>query len=1098
MEGIIPLVLGLLVVIIVLPFVALVKASSLGGRIAQLESEIAELRRAVSGARFEAARPRPEPQRAPETLIEPPRPSATAPAEAPRPVEIPVQAEEPIEPEIPAYELEEEEEIEAPVPTSSRTGEWASVNYAQAARPSAPTAPSAPARPSRTNQEWEMLIGGNIFNRIGAIALLIGVAYLLKYSFEHNWITPWMRVTMGFGTGAVLLFLGSRFCKKEIPVFAQGLIGAGIAVLYLTAYASFNLYHLVSQPVAMALMAATTAIAVMQALKYDALAVSLIGLLGGFLTPLILSTDNAGGSSDAVGLFIYLALLDAGLLAVTLKKEDWAVMEVLTLAGTYLTYFIWHGKYYTPEQISATVPFLIVAWALFYALDLYRVTRQTNSHPDVRILVPIINSAAFYAGMYLDINSQHHNWMGLATFLIALTYFVTMLILIRKHASSLVSIQRYAVTAIALLAIGTGIQFTGFPRVALWAMEALGLTWCGVHWRSRYVWIPALGLFITALFGMLLAHHAFGYEPDAKFMVIWNERFMAYTVLAASMAIAAALLRKLEDELATPVAGMLNFVWCTVFAGCLTVETTDHFRKLIEMSVWHGDNDLPGLYRSMALAMVWTAFSLPLILAGLRKRVSEIVFAGTLLTMLAVGFVAVSSLYSTPNPALGALVNYRMMTFLTVIGALFVQQCWFRRWREGIAWAALPLGAFDFVISALGFEALTIEILAYFHRPNLHYTWGYGISTDLAQYLTLAIVWAIYSLPLVWHGLRRGYKVYTCMGAITLIAAVLFSMFPGIGSLDKEPLVPLVNYRLAAFLMVLAAMLIEKRLFQRRNEEYKWVEGTIGVFDLVIALYTFGVLTVEILAYYRRFELHMVPWESGIERELAQTLALASAWIAYSLPMVWQGLRRNSIIYQIIGLGALAAAIVNLAADAYSFQPAQSFAVLWNPRAAAYVLGVAGMLTAYRMLMRHADEHTWVTGARTVFRVVISLFIFELITVEIWDYFRHAMETSQFAQLQHFRGFRQAALSVAWVSYSIVLMSYGIWRRVPLIRMVALALFYLTIAKVFFFDLSHLETLYRIFSFIGLGLILLATSYLYQRFKSMIVDVPTTAEEGSV
>jgi uncharacterized membrane protein len=66
-------------------------------------------------------------------------------------------------------------------------------------------------------------------------------------------------------------------------------------------------------------------------------------------------------------------------------------------------------------------------------------------------------------------------------------------------------------------------------------------------------------------------------------------------------------------------------------------------------------------------------------------------------------------------------------------------------------------------------------------------------------------------------------------------------------------------------------------------------------------------------------------------------------------------------------------------------------------------------------------------------------------------------------------------------------MVVGIWRRRAGLRLVAMVLFGVTILKIFFYDLSFLQTLYRIFSFIGLGLILLAMSYLYQRYKGIIL-----------
>jgi uncharacterized membrane protein len=67
-------------------------------------------------------------------------------------------------------------------------------------------------------------------------------------------------------------------------------------------------------------------------------------------------------------------------------------------------------------------------------------------------------------------------------------------------------------------------------------------------------------------------------------------------------------------------------------------------------------------------------------------------------------------------------------------------------------------------------------------------------------------------------------------------------------------------------------------------------------------------------------------------------------------------------------------------------------------------------------------------------------------------------------------------------------MAFGFWRSARNLRVVAFVLFGITILKVFVYDLSFLERVYRIFSFIGLGVILLAVSYVYQRYKNVIFN----------
>ncbi|HMK39325.1 MAG TPA: DUF2339 domain-containing protein, partial [Bacteroidota bacterium] len=213
-------------------------------------------------------------------------------------------------------------------------------------RPPAPPAaalsmPPSPAK-SRTRGEWEALIGGKLLNRVGALALILGVGFFLQYAFANDWITEPVRVMIGVAVGLTLLAGAARSAARGFQIFAQGLVGAGIAILYLSAYASFNYYRLVTQPWAFLFMSAITVITFTQAFRYDSIVVALLGLLGGFLTPFLLST----GEVNPVGLFTYLALLDAGLLVVAWRREAWMSIEPLSMAGTYLIYALWLGEDY--------------------------------------------------------------------------------------------------------------------------------------------------------------------------------------------------------------------------------------------------------------------------------------------------------------------------------------------------------------------------------------------------------------------------------------------------------------------------------------------------------------------------------------------------------------------------------------------------------------------------------------------------------------------------------------------------------------------------------------------------------------------------------
>ncbi|MGB0524410.1 MAG: DUF2339 domain-containing protein [Flammeovirgaceae bacterium] len=79
-------------------------------------------------------------------------------------------------------------------------------------------------------------------------------------------------------------------------------------------------------------------------------------------------------------------------------------------------------------------------------------------------------------------------------------------------------------------------------------------------------------------------------------------------------------------------------------------------------------------------------------------------------------------------------------------------------------------------------------------------------------------------------------------------------------------------------------------------------------------------------------------------------------------------------------------------------------------------------------------------------------------------------------------------LSILWGVYSLFLIVLGIWKRKPHLRFAAMGLFGITLLKLFFYDLTNLNTLAKTIVFVCLGLLLLIISFLYNKFKNQIAD----------
>jgi uncharacterized membrane protein len=194
----------------------------------------------------------------------------------------------------------------------------------------------------KPKEEFESFVASNVLNKIGASALIIGMGFFLKYAFGQNWISPVVQIITGFVVSIGLLFGASYFNKTEkYKIFSQGIAGAGIAIFYLTIFSAYSFYQLFNYPVAFILMLITTVIAFSQSIKYNSITTAILGIIGSFLTPFIISSGN----SNSLGLLPYLIFLNVLVISLLSKKDSWKVLGIISVFITYLTYFSVHiGK----------------------------------------------------------------------------------------------------------------------------------------------------------------------------------------------------------------------------------------------------------------------------------------------------------------------------------------------------------------------------------------------------------------------------------------------------------------------------------------------------------------------------------------------------------------------------------------------------------------------------------------------------------------------------------------------------------------------------------------------------------------------------------
>jgi uncharacterized membrane protein len=348
-------ILGLLAFLPLLALIALARIGRLGARLRELEARFQTLETRLSAlvktTRTERSETAAEPLPVAPKVATVPAAAAPIPPE-PLPPKVPTVAPaaaasippEPLPPKVPTSPAAPEPPFRAPRPET---------------KPPEPKG-SVPTPPRTPPFDWESLLGLKGAAWAGGTALVIAALLLAKLAIEKGVITPELRVVLMLGTGVASLVWAEVSLRKGYATTANAVSGAGIAILYVALFAAHALYHLFSLPLTFALMALVTGVAGLVAVRYDALFTALLGLLGGFATPVLLST----GEDHPIGLFSYILLLNVGLLAVV-RQRGWPALTLLSCLATLFMEIGWFATFMAPEKLAVGLSIFLI-FGLFY------------------------------------------------------------------------------------------------------------------------------------------------------------------------------------------------------------------------------------------------------------------------------------------------------------------------------------------------------------------------------------------------------------------------------------------------------------------------------------------------------------------------------------------------------------------------------------------------------------------------------------------------------------------------------------------------------------------------------------------------------------
>jgi len=361
----------------------------------------------------------------------------------------------------------------------------------------APT-PLTSGPPRLRSESLESQFGTRVLSKVAIVLLLIGAAWFLKWAFENRWIGPAGRVVAGLVAGAGVVVWSERFRRQSLSGFSYALKAVGSGVLYLSLWAAFQVYHLIPASADLLAMIAITATIAFLAYSQDAELLAGLALLGGYLTPALLST----GGDHEVFLFTYLFLFAAAVLSLLIVKP-WSRLLLGAFPATVVYFIAWYSQHFAVADGGLTLLFLALLWVPFATVPLLA---RAPEGPIAGVLAPL--SAACFAALAVYsvlVDTGKAAVEPWAAVLFAAIY----LGLTRVGRRGIVSAVHLSL-AVVFLTVAIPLKATGRAITAGWLVEAVALLWVAglphVDARARQAlrWL-ACGSLLLGVIGAVIA-----------------------------------------------------------------------------------------------------------------------------------------------------------------------------------------------------------------------------------------------------------------------------------------------------------------------------------------------------------------------------------------------------------------------------------------------------------------------------------------------------------------------------------------------------------------------------------------------------------------
>lgn len=712
----------------------------------------------------------------------------------------------------------------------------------------------APVSAREFSSQIEETLGKNWLNKLGIIALVIGISLFLAYKFPS--LSNPAKIILGYAVGFLILGTGVYLERSDrYRIFARALIGGGWALTFFVTYAMhFVPYTRVidTQWVDLVLLFLVAVVMVVHTLRYDSQVVTGLAFLLAFFT--------VGISQNTIYSLSAGAILACGLVAIVHRRQ-WFELEVFGILASYINHFIWLAKIIVPmagrhrmfpEFVPSTV-LLCLYWSIYRWSYIER-RIQSNAQEIVSTLAAILNtSLLLFLFKYQSVRPEFA-FYGLLV-LGAVELALGQLPATRRRRTAFVILSTIG---IILLVAAIPFKYSGMDTAVIWLAEAQMLLLAGVF--NREVLFRSFGLLVALLTsGDMLINQALPTLYDRLGQQPFTVSYLR-TVPAPDRQLAISFL----------VAGLLFYANSLIiprrWKDLLTSENESNlFRAfsylaalMLFTSIWLA---FPGDWTGI----VWGGLAVALAILGFHGELDDLSWQAHLLVLAGFGRTLVLNIDATRE---WHGFTVRFLTFTSMAGLLYL--CAYFSGPRGSDFArllsALDSWAGSILIAVLAFEEVS--------SPWIAVAWA------VFAFLLLVIGDRVKRIHLHFQAYLLSISALVQIASVNLYAAAPFRFFPSVS-------LRLVTVSLVAALFYLCA---------------RWAaKGEFALAPLAGGAYTWAASSLVVALMYHELRPY----------------AVALGWAIFAMLLFEIGVFRASRnfraqSYVVFGLSFLRLAIFNL------------------------------------------------------------------------------------------------------------------------------------------------------------------------------------------